>query len=95
MATTKFQSVANNHKAHLEGKNNTWTATNVRKVSVNPYNWITPDEAEAIIATGGDIVGSWYDHQHTQDPVILGQDMEPTPDDWGGLNLMSAETPST
>lgn len=95
MSSTKFQSVANNHKNYNNGLNTIWTDAKVRQVAAAPFNWITADEAEAIVATDGDVVGSWYDWQHTQDPVILGQNMVPTPEDWGGLNLMSSEAPPT
>lgn len=95
MASVKFQSVANNHKNFNNGLNTVWTDAKVRQVSAIPFSWITPDEAEGIIATDGDIVASWYDWQHTQDPVILGQNMVPTPEDWNQLNTMSAEAPTT
>ena len=90
MASVKFQSIANNHKSYLAGLNTTWTEANVRKVSRSPYFWITADEAEAIVATGGDIVSSWYDFQHTSDPVILGVNMTPTPDGWDMLMAAQA-----
>lgn len=86
MASVKFQSVANNHKNFNNGLNTIWTDAKVRQVAAPPFNWITPDEAEAIVATDGDIISSWYDNQHTQDPVILGQDMVPTPEGWGLTN---------
>lgn len=94
MTSVKFQSVANNHKNYEAGLNTVWTDAKVRQVAGSPFNWITADEAEGIVATGGDIVASWYDWQHTQDPVILGQNMVPTPEDWNQLNMMSTEVPS-
>lgn len=92
MASVKFQSIANNHKAYNAGTNTVWTDAKVRQVSLPPFNWCTPDESEGIIATDGDIMASWYDWQHTQDPVILGQSMVPTPEDWGDTHTLMAST---
>lgn len=97
MSSIKFQSVANNHKKFINGENAIWTDAKVRQVAGAPFNWITPDEAEAIVATEGDIVASWYDWQHTQDPVILGQNMVPTPEDWDVLhtNAIQVDAPAS
>ena len=92
MANIKFQAIANNHRKFIEGLNTVWTPPKVRQVSAPPFNWITPDEAEAIVATEGDIMASWYDWQHDQDPAILGQNMVPTPDDWSNTHVLM-ETP--
>lgn len=81
MASVKFQSVANNHRYYLNELNSVWTAAKVRQVASPPFNWVTADEAEGIIATGGEITSAWYNWQHEQDPAVLGQNMVPTPDE--------------
>lgn len=78
MASTRFGAAALNHKKWCDDPTaSTWDPPKVRRVVTWPYNWITADEAEAIIATEGVITASWYDQQHAV--PVAGTDMEPDP----------------